>query len=35
MALFKAREVLESCAIVSALGKKDSLEKQKWEEGGG
>lgn len=28
MALFKAREALESSAIVSALGKKTSLEKQ-------
>lgn len=32
MALFKAREALESFAIVSALGKEGSLEKQK---GGG
>lgn len=32
MALFKAREALESFAIVSALGKEGSLEKQ---EGGG
>lgn len=29
MALFKAREALESSAIVSALGKEASLEKQK------
>lgn len=29
MALFKAREALESFAIVSALGKEASLEKQK------
>lgn len=28
MALFKAREALESSAIVSTLGKKTSLEKQ-------
>lgn len=39
MALFKAREALESSAIVSTLGKKTSLEKQaaggeKEEEGG-
>lgn len=30
MALFKAREALESAAIVSALGREASLQKQKW-----
>lgn len=34
MALFKAREALESSAIVSALGREASEEKQKCGGGG-